>query len=254
MPALNFPALLDEAQAAARNGLSSGDEDTAATPGQRREGSRARAADRAVNRPPDIRPGSPAAATSASTRPAPQPRERQFDQQGAPPPPFLARPDPRPVVPILVEEQQPGHPPHAWPVAHGIRVANGLHDIAATLPGGNQRPIVLDHRHEEYVLPRAPAPAQGFLQPPLQPPAHDRPAPAYVAPGWPACRGPHVGQVHLVDQHFVPAAFLIEFQGAIRSQVALGVDPRPTTVQRWEVKARFTGLITHGAGQQALLV
>jgi len=39
MPALNFTAMLDDAQAAARNGLSSGDEDTAATPGQRREGS-----------------------------------------------------------------------------------------------------------------------------------------------------------------------------------------------------------------------
>jgi len=123
MPALNFTALLDDAQAVARNGLSSGDEDTAATPGQRREGSRARAADRAVNRPPDIRPASHAAATSASTRPAPQPRERQFDQRGAPPPPFIARPDPRPVVLILVEEQQPGQRPHAWPVAHGIRVA-----------------------------------------------------------------------------------------------------------------------------------
>jgi len=49
MPALNFTALLDDAQAAARNGLSSGDEETAATPGQRQEGSRARAADRAVN-------------------------------------------------------------------------------------------------------------------------------------------------------------------------------------------------------------
>jgi len=95
MPALNFTALLDDAQTAARNGLSSGDEETAATPGQRREGSRARAADRAVNRPPDIQPASPAAATSASTRPALQPREQQFDQRGAPPPPFIARPDPK---------------------------------------------------------------------------------------------------------------------------------------------------------------
>ena len=39
MPALNITAMLDDAQAAARNGLSSGDEDMAATPGQRREGS-----------------------------------------------------------------------------------------------------------------------------------------------------------------------------------------------------------------------
>jgi len=35
IPALNFTAMLDDAQAAARNGLSSGDEETAATPGQR---------------------------------------------------------------------------------------------------------------------------------------------------------------------------------------------------------------------------
>jgi len=56
MPALNFTAMLDNAQAAARNGLSSEDEETAAMPGQRREGSRARAVDRAVTRPPDILP------------------------------------------------------------------------------------------------------------------------------------------------------------------------------------------------------
>ena len=35
MPALNFTDLLDDAQAAASNGLSSGDDETAATPGQR---------------------------------------------------------------------------------------------------------------------------------------------------------------------------------------------------------------------------
>jgi len=58
----------------------------------------------------------------------------------------------------------------------------------------------------------------------------------------------------LVDQHFVPAAFLLEFQGVIRNIVALGVDPRPTPAQRFEVRERFTGLITDGAGQQALLV
>jgi len=52
----------------------------------------------------------------------------------------------------------------------------------------------------------------------------------------------------------VPAAFLLEFQGVIRNIVALGVDPRPTPAQRFEVKERFTGLITDGAGQQALLV
>jgi len=75
MPALNFTALLDDAQAAARNGLSSGGEETAATPGQRRVGSRVRAADRALDRPPDIRLASPATATLASTRPALQPRE-----------------------------------------------------------------------------------------------------------------------------------------------------------------------------------
>jgi len=118
------------------------------------------------------------------------------------------------------------------------------------MQGGNERPIVLDRRQEEYALPRGPAPAHGFPQPP----AHDRPAPAYVAPGWPAGRGPHAGQVHLVDQHFVPAAFVLEFQGVIRDIVALGLDTRPTPAQRFEVKERFTGLITHGAGQQALLV
>ena len=35
MPALNFTALHDNAQAAARNKLSSGDDETAVTPGQR---------------------------------------------------------------------------------------------------------------------------------------------------------------------------------------------------------------------------
>jgi len=250
MPALNFTAMLDDAQAAVRNGLSSGDEDTAATLGQRREGSRARAADRAVHRPPDIRLASPAAATSASTRLAPQPSEQRFDQRGAPPPPFIARPNPRPVVPIPVEDLQPGQPPHAWPVEHGIRVANGLHDIANIRQGGNERSIELDRCQEEYALPWAPVPARGFPQPP----AHDRPPPAYVAAGWPAGQGPHAGQVHLVDQHFVPAAFLLEFQGAIRDHVARGVQTRPTPAHHFEVKERFTGLITHGAGQQALLV
>jgi len=156
----------------------------------------------------------------------------------------------RPVAPILVEEQQPGQPPHVWPVEHGIRVVNGLHDIAAIMQGGNERPIELDRRQEEYALPRAPAHAHGF--PP--PSAHDWPYAAYVAPGWPAGRGPHTPQVHLVNQHFVPVAFLLEFQGVIRNIVALGVDPRPTPAQRFEVKERFTGLITDGAGEQALLV
>jgi len=122
MPALNFTALLDDAQAAARNGLSSGDEETETTPGQRREGSRARAADRAVDLPPVIRLSSPAAATSASIRPALQPRERQFDQRDAPPPPFIARLDSRPVTPILVEEQclarRQWHPCCQWPLQH----------------------------------------------------------------------------------------------------------------------------------------
>ena len=116
--------------------------------------------------------------------------------------------------------------------------------------GGNERPIELDWHQKEYALPRAPALAHGFPQPP----AHNQPAPAYVAPGWPAGREPHAGQVHLVDQHLVLVAFLLEFQGVIRNIVALGVDPRPTPAQRFEVKERFTGLITHGAGQQALLV
>ena len=176
MPALNFTALLDDAQAAARNGLSSGVEETAATPGQRREGSRALGQNLH-----DIQQASPAAETSASPRPALQPRERQFDQRGAPP-----------------------------------RVANGLHDIAAIMQGGNERPIELDWRQEEYAVPRAPAPAHGF--PP--PPAHDRPYTPYVAPSWQAGRGPNAPQVHLVDQHFVPAAFLLEFQGVIRNVVA----------------------------------
>jgi len=227
MPALNFTALLDDAQSAARNGLSSGDEDTAATLGHHREGSRARAADRAVHQPPDILPASPAAATSYSTSMSPQPRELYFNQRGAPPPPFIARSDPRPIVPIPVEDLQPGQPPHAWPVEHGIRVASGLHNITAIQQDGNKRLIVLDRRQEEYARPRAPVPAHGFPQPP----AHDRPPPAYVAPGWPASRGPHTGQVHLVDQQFVPSAFLLEFQGVIRDIVALGVDTRPTPVQ-----------------------
>jgi len=46
MPALNFTALLDDAQANARNGLSSGIDETAMTPGQRRVGSKARVATR----------------------------------------------------------------------------------------------------------------------------------------------------------------------------------------------------------------
>jgi len=106
MPGLNFMAMLDDAQAAARNGLSSGDEETATTPGQRRVGSRARASNWAADRPPDVCLASPAAATSALTRPPLQPRERQFDQRGAPPPPFMARPEPRPIISILDVAQQ----------------------------------------------------------------------------------------------------------------------------------------------------
>jgi len=58
----------------------------------------------------------------------------------------------------------------------------------------------------------------------------------------------------LVDQHFVPAAFLCEFQDVIYNMVSPREDPRPTPAQRFEVKEHFTGLITDGAGQQALLV
>jgi len=58
----------------------------------------------------------------------------------------------------------------------------------------------------------------------------------------------------MVDQHFVLAVFRLEFQGAIRNIATLGVDPRPTQAHRFEVKERFTGFITDGAGQQALLV
>jgi len=230
-PALNFTAILDDARAAARNGLSSGDEETASTLGQRREGSRARTADQAVTRPPDIRQVSPATATSAPTRPALQPRERHFDQRGAPPPPFMARPDPRPVNSILVEVQQPGQPPRAWPVEHGISVDNGPHDIATIAPGGNERPIEPDWRQDDYALPRTPAPAHGFLPPP----PHNRPYAPYVAPGWQAAQGPNAPQVHLVDQHFVLAEFLLEFQDAIRKIVTLGVDSRPTQAQRFQV-------------------
>jgi len=46
----------------------------------------------------------------------------------------------------------------------------------------------------------------------------------------------------------------LEFQGVIRNMVARGQDPRPTLAQRHEVKERFTGLITDGSGQEALLV
>ena len=250
MPALNFTALLDDAQASSRNGLSSGDDEKAVTPGQRQVGSKARAVDWALDQPPDIRLASPAAATSASTRPALQPRERQFDQRGAPPPSFIARPDPRPVTPILVEGQPPGQPSRAWPVEHGIRVTNSLHNITAILHDGNERPIELDQCQEEHALPQAPAHAHVFPRAP----AHNQPHPAYVEPGWPARRGPNARQVHLVYQHFVLAAFLLEFQEVIRNMVALSADPRPTPAQRFEVKERFTGLITDGAGQQALLV
>jgi len=246
MPALIFTALLDDAQAADRNGLSSGDEETAATPGQRQVDSRAHASNRASDWPPDIRLASPAVATSASTRLALQPREWQFNQQGAPPPPFIARPGPRPVAPILVEAQLP----RAWPVEHGIRVANGLHDTAVILHGRDERPIEHDWRQNEHTLPLAPAHEHGFPQAP----AHDQPHPAYVEPGWPTRRGPNARQVHLVDQHFVPAAFLCEFQDVIRNMVSPSEDPRPTPAQRFEVKECFTGLITDGAGQQALLV
>ena len=58
MPGLNFTAMLEHAQAAARNGLSSGEEETAATPGQRQVGSKARASDWAADRPPDVRTSS----------------------------------------------------------------------------------------------------------------------------------------------------------------------------------------------------
>jgi len=75
-----------------------------------------------------------------------------------------------------------------------------------------------------------------------------------VEPGWPAGQGPNARQVHLVDQHFVPVAFLREFQDVIRNMVARSEDPRPTPAQRFEVKERFTGLITDEASQQALLL
>jgi len=52
----------------------------------------------------------------------------------------------------------------------------------------------------------------------------------------------------------VLAAFLRELQDVICNMVARGEDPRPTPAQRFEVKERFTGLITDVAGQQALLV
>ena len=58
MPGLNFTAMHEHAQAAARNGLSSGEEETAATPGQRQVGSKARASDWAADRPPDVRTSS----------------------------------------------------------------------------------------------------------------------------------------------------------------------------------------------------
>ena len=150
---------------------------------------------------------------------------------------------------IPVEDLQPGQSPHAWPVEHGIRVANGLHDIADIRQGGNERPIELARRQEEYALPWAPVPARGFHQHP----AHDRPDPVYVAPGWPAGQGPHAGQVHLVDQHFEPAAFLLEFQGAIRDLVARGVETRPTPAHRFEVKERFTGLSRMGLASRRYL-
>jgi len=154
MPGLNFTAMLDDAQAASRNGLSSGDEETAATPGQRRVGSRARASNRAADRPPDVRLASPAAATLASTRPPLQSREQQFDQLGAPPPPFITRPEPRPIVYILDVAQQPER--RAWLDDSDIRAANARHDIAAILHDGVERPLEHDLHQHEHALPQAP--------------------------------------------------------------------------------------------------
>jgi len=50
------------------------------------------------------------------------------------------------------------------------------------------------------------------------------------------------------------SSFLREFQDVIRNMVPRSEDPRPTPAQRCEVKEHFTGLITDGAVQQALLV
>jgi len=58
----------------------------------------------------------------------------------------------------------------------------------------------------------------------------------------------------LVDQHFVPVAFLLELQDVIRNMVAPSQDSRPTSAQRFEFKESFTGLITDGSGQQVLLI
>jgi len=76
----------------------------------------------------------------------------------------------------------------------------------------------------------------------------------YVEPGWLAGRGLNARQVHLVDQHFVPAEFLLDFQDVFCNMLARGQDPRPTRAPRYEVKERFTGLITDGSDQQVLLV
>jgi len=117
----------------------------------------------------------------------------------------------------------------AWPDDHGIRVANARRDIAGILHDGDERPLEYALRQHEHALPRSPAHEHALPQAP----AHDQPYPGYVEPGWPAGRGPNARQVHLVDQHFVLAEFLLEFQDVIRNMVARGQDPRPTLVSRY---------------------
>jgi len=171
-------------------------------------------------------------ATLALTRPPLQPREWHFNQRDAPSPLFITRLEPQLIVPILDVAQQPER--RAWADNPDIRVANARHDITDIMPNRDERSHEHALRPHEHALPQAPAQDQAY--------------PGYVEPGWPAGRGLNARQVHLVDQHFVPAEFLLEFQDVICNMVARGPDPRPTLVPHYEVKERFTGLITDGSG------
>ena len=63
----------------------------------------------------------------------------------------------------------------------------------------------------------------------------------------------HPPRVHLINDAFVPTDFLLEFQQVILHMVSQRPDPRPTAVLGCEFKERFTGLITDGTSQHALL-
>ena len=69
-----------------------------------------------------------------------------------------------------------------------------------------------------------------------------------------AGRGQHPPRVHLINDAFMQTDFLLEFQHVILHMVSHRPDPRPTAVPGYEFKERFTGLITDGTSQHAILV